>query len=466
MFARTNKSSKSSKAPSGQFFEQLEGRQLYSASPAAILAQSAMSAMPTLTINAGSSSERIIVAQSGSTIGVDTNGSIKTYSGVGAVVINGNSGNDTIVIAPSTNVPVNVFADSGNDTLTTGSNNDILTAGSGQCSLIALGGKNNTLVAGSGYTNIWETSGNMNMSGSGHAVVHAIGSFINTSNMHVDGATFAEPKVDTQIQDTAGWVNVAARGFPLFSSHGPSINDLSQGEAGTCYFLSSLGSVAMHDPQQIRNIITAVGDGTYLEQFVNTNNGQISYVRVDGELPVSLTALENGQLKLEYEHLGINGSMWAALEEKGWAYFRASEYGKAASYGFAEGGTGQEGLAALGAKDILCTNDLTQNFANGQQLLTWIDQQLSAGKAVDVGTNPNAKDIPLLLVDDHEYSAVKVEYYSDGEIAGMWVHNPWGVDTSYGMAPYGYNDGANDGFVFVTPQIAYACFSNVASGVV
>ena len=42
--------------------------------------------------------------------------------------------------------------------------------------------------------------------------------------------------------------------------------------------------------------------------------------------------LENGELQLEYEHLGVGGSTWIALEEKWLAHF-AFEQGKAASYG-------------------------------------------------------------------------------------------------------------------------------------
>jgi hypothetical protein len=416
-----------------------------------------------LNVSSSAGSNSIYVGQTGSSVVLDVNGQSRSFSNVGALTVQGNSGSDEIVIARTVTTKVTIFADSGADLLVTGSSNDTLIAGSGRCNLIALGGRNNLLEAGSGYDNLWYTAGNTIKKGSGTAVTHAIGGFINTSDTSLNGATFAEPAVDTQIKDTAGWVNVTAMGYPLFSSAGPSMNDLSQGEAGTCYFLSSCGSVAMKDPQHIRNIITPLGDGTYAEQFVDTSNGKTYFVRVDGYLPVSEAAWQQGELQLEYEHLGVGGSTWISLEEKGWAYFRAYEQGKSASYGIAEGGTGQEGLMALGATNLLYTNNPSGVFANGDQMLAWIDQELSSGEAVDVGI---LNAVSGQLEDKHEYSAVQVVRSSNGTIEGIWLHNPWGVDTSNGIAAAGHNDGANDGYVFITPAtFAYAA-DNLAAGVV
>ncbi len=478
MFGRKNKSSKSSQTASkitrsiasatrstasatrstASVFETLESRQMYSGTPLPQIHP----AQP-LTVNLGSHSENVYVAQSGSSIAVSINGKTASFPNISTVTINAQSGNDTVVITGSVSDKVTVFADSGNDLLVSGTNNATLVGGTGHVNLIALGGRGNTLICGTGYDNVWMTPGNTATKGRGIEVLHAISGFINTRDMYLDGATFTEPNVDTQTRDTAGWANLNNYNFPLFSTQGPSMDDLHQGEAGTCYFLSSLGSVAMQNPQHICNLITSLGDGTYAEQFVNTTTGKTYFVRVDGYVPVSAAALQQGQLKAEYEDVGVQNCIWAPLMEKGWAYFRAAEQGKAASYGIAEGGTGQEGLLALGATGVLYSNNPAGAFTDGQSMLYWIDQQLQAGKAVDMGT---ATAIPGQLEEHHEYSCVQVVYNSDGSIAGMWVHNPWGVDTNAGIADYGHNDGYNDGYVFITPDVAYYVMSNLASGTV
>jgi hypothetical protein len=240
------------------------------------------------------------------------------------------------------------------------------------------------------------------------------------------------------------------------------VNDIQQGEAGTCYFLSSLANVAKRDAQQIRNIITPLGDGTYLEQFSNTTTHKISFVRVDGYLPVSAA----NPSSLEYDKLGLasNGNdCWAPLVEKGWAYFRAYEHGKAASYGFAEGGTGAEGLAALGATNIINvdnTPSLYNSWANGTQELQWIQSQLAAGKAVEAGFH---NEVTGQLCADHEYTVISVGTVNGHY--GIWVRNPWGVDTEQQtMASAGHNDGKNDGYVFIYADTFFSDCMDLASG--
>src|SRR5580704_11452383 len=52
--------------------------------------------------------------------------------------------------------------------------------------------------------------------------------------------------------------------MPLYGPSGaPTIQDVNQGYLGDCYFLSSLGEVALQDPAAIENMISANGNGTY-----------------------------------------------------------------------------------------------------------------------------------------------------------------------------------------------------------
>ena len=73
--------------------------------------------------------------------------------------------------------------------------------------------------------------------------------------------------------------------LPLYGASGaPTYQDVNQGYLGDCYFLSSLGEVALKDPSAIENMISANGNGTYSVRFFV--NGQPDYVTVNSQLPV------------------------------------------------------------------------------------------------------------------------------------------------------------------------------------
>ncbi len=70
---------------------------------------------------------------------------------------------------------------------------------------------------------------------------------------------------------------------PLFGPHGPSINDVVQGKLGDCYFLTALQSIAVKDPDWIRQSIRDNRDGTYTVRFFRDH--WPVYVTVDNQLP-------------------------------------------------------------------------------------------------------------------------------------------------------------------------------------
>jgi hypothetical protein len=72
--------------------------------------------------------------------------------------------------------------------------------------------------------------------------------------------------------------------LPLYGSSGtPTYQDVNQGYVGDCYFVSSLGEVALKDPSAIENMISSNGNGTYSVRFFV--NGQPDYVTVNSQLP-------------------------------------------------------------------------------------------------------------------------------------------------------------------------------------
>src|SRR5271166_3665271 len=111
-----------------------------------------------------------------------------------------------------------------------------------------------------------------------------------------------------------------ASNLPLYGSSGaPSYLDVNQGYVGDCYFVSSLGEVALKDPAAIENMISSNGNGTYSVRFFV--DGQPDYVTVNSELPL-MTGYQwaNGS-QLEF----ANGKTddWVALVEKAYAQLNA-----------------------------------------------------------------------------------------------------------------------------------------------
>ena len=107
----------------------------------------------------------------------------------------------------------------------------------------------------------------------------------------------------------------------LFRSSGPSLADIQQGSIGDCYFLASLGAVALTHPQAIRDMITDNGDGTYTVRFFI--EGAAAYVTVDRMLPVDsnnvLVYSGAGRAATLPAALHSSNAIWPHLIEKAYA---------------------------------------------------------------------------------------------------------------------------------------------------
>jgi hypothetical protein len=96
--------------------------------------------------------------------------------------------------------------------------------------------------------------------------------------------------------------------------NGATYTDVKQGYLGDCYFMLTLGEVALHNPNTITNMFIVNGDGTYTLKFFN--NGQANYVTVDNYLPTdSAGRLIYAGLGMAYNNTG--NELWTALAEKG-----------------------------------------------------------------------------------------------------------------------------------------------------
>ncbi len=100
--------------------------------------------------------------------------------------------------------------------------------------------------------------------------------------------------------------------------NGVSASDVSQGNAGTCYYLACLGAIANANPSLItNNFIKDNHDGTYGFQFYNVN-GEKEYVTVDTNIAVD----SDGNPALA---IPVNSELWVSLAEKAYAQLNSQK---------------------------------------------------------------------------------------------------------------------------------------------
>jgi Calpain family cysteine protease len=145
------------------------------------------------------------------------------------------------------------------------------------------------------------------------------------------------PQTDTD-PTTGNPYAYAQAGGTLFGASGvPNYNNVAQGGAADCYFMSSLGQVALQAPAAIQNMFTDNGDGTYTVRFYN--NGVADYVTVDGELPVTNDGSFSYAGYYQYgQPTAVTSSgnvLWVALAEKAYAQLAEEGWSRADHGSFA-----------------------------------------------------------------------------------------------------------------------------------
>jgi hypothetical protein len=113
-----------------------------------------------------------------------------------------------------------------------------------------------------------------------------------------------------------------------------------------------------------------------------------------------------------YAHPGTNNTIWAAVMEKAFCYYRA----KANTYASINSGWMQEVYGDFGV------NSNNINMSQSQSsFYTLLSTALADGDAVTFGTFSGSPN----LVNDHAYTLVSV--YTDSTGAHYVVRNPWGM---------------------------------------
>jgi Calpain family cysteine protease len=216
--------------------------------------------------------------------------------------------------------------------------------------------------------------------------------------------------------------------LPLYGQSGaPTYEDVNQGYLGDCYFVSSLGEVALKDPSAIENMISSNGNGTYSVRFIVT--GQPDYVTVNSELPVMGGGYEwaNGST---LEFANGNSDDWVALVEKAYAELNAQTN---APHGMElnRASDSYEGIAAGAASALtLVTGQSVTSYAlsPGESAKTLASVMSATASSWNAGeellmSTPGSSNGNL--VGDHMYMVTGVNAATDT----FTVQNPW--NTAY-----------------------------------
>ncbi|GLY91419.1 hypothetical protein [Actinoallomurus iriomotensis] len=278
---------------------------------------------------------------------------------------------------------------------------------------------------------------------------------------------------------------------PLFDGD-PSRDQVIQGQVGDCGVVATIGAVAAHRPEAIRNAFEQIGEGTYeitLHEMAEATPGdpvarpagRTRTFLVNDELPVRTDRSTRPPAGIDVESCG-----WPALMEKviaaedqtwdppkkddwdqawtGWHKLSVDRDRAEAGLGPApdEAPTGYNrldiGSTAYERADLLTrltgeeaeVRPIPGERQGEDALLGAFGNQLDAGKPVLVGTRNRraaTERLPDGIIAGHAYEVTKVE---NGRIH---MRNPWGSDHPEPMTPEtfweyyrGYNpNGTRDG---------------------
>jgi hypothetical protein len=206
--------------------------------------------------------------------------------------------------------------------------------------------------------------------------------------------------------------------------NGATYDDIHQGNLGDCYFVASLGEVALKNQAAITNMFVVNGDGTYTVRFYH--NGVAEYVTVDSYLPT------NGGGGLLYANRGAyyansSNELWTALAEK--AYVQMNEMGWTRGSLSGSGQNSYDAIsggyiyAALGHITGQATTAFT--FTTGSTSFTTFVNAWNQGKSI--GFASKTTPASTQVVGGHAYAVVGY----DATNQTITLFNPWGVE--YGL---------------------------------
>lgn len=277
--------------------------------------------------------------------------------------------------------------------------------------------------------------------------VQMVASFTNGADRTLNGDRIADPTAryisGSDAFGTPIWSTGTHKRFannPLFASTGPALTDIRQGALGDCWMLAGLGAIANDNLHALQQNIVDFDDGTYGVRLGN------SFYRVDDDLQVQSSTSTTPVLAA----LGAQNSMWVAIAEKAYAYYRTG----ANSYASLQGGFSIEVNRAFGAASS------GQKYFNTYSSVTAMANDIynhwNNYQATTVGFDSVPAGVPL--VSGHQYAVAWVTLDTYGAVSSITLYNPWSTDGG------GNKDGSDDGFVTVTPAQIFSCAGDVEWG--
>ncbi len=378
-------------------------------------------------------------------------------------IIHGNGGNDTIYGGRGVD---HLYADTGNATLYAGvqGSPSYFYGGSGNSVIVTIGGSgHDTVSSGTGWASLWVDSTdtlsyNPVLDTMHH--VHRVDQYfacsynggltnVGSPSLQRNGVAGAEPNdSNLQLADFSG--------NPLFSSTGPSPDDVVQGNTADCYLMSFLSSLARTDPDRIRQYVVDLGDGTYAVNFQDQNHKD-AFVRVDGKLP------SDGGGNLTQANFGKENSIWVGIIEKAWTFYRMANAtainGKVTFSGsYASiNNSPKPGQISLG--DAFAVKETQYNvgqFASATDYVNAISAALKNSQAVEITgpyvtqNQPWSDSTPQTLANYHSilhgFSVVQVIVDSNGT-AMLQIRDPYATNTQSGPT--------QDGYVWISAATAF-----------
>ncbi len=268
-------------------------------------------------------------------------------------------------------------------------------------------------------------------------VVDSFGSVTPASGPKLDGVD--KPKVDLKDPalhkddiNTDGTPKFDKANFsgPLFVN-GVKTEDVQQGYLGDCYFPAAIAAIAQQNPDALKNMIKANGDGTYSVTFKKvdwyTKEVTTQTVKVDGDLYTRNGEAAYGRSAGAKDPKSME--LWFPLLEKAWAKMHTS-YNAIGNGGVASdvfeavlGGTGEQIGTDVGDAKVWSA----------------IKKAIDAKKPVAAGTHEDNGPVNYTntgVYGDHAYSVLGYEEKNGEKL--VILRNPWGDSEPAG-------NGADDG---------------------
>ena len=147
--------------------------------------------------------------------------------------------------------------------------------------------------------------------------------------------------MNAQAAEAVGTYALAHASGPLFVNGAPSPDDIDQGAAGDCYFLSTMATIANTHPEVIRDLIKKNDDGTFTVTFKQPDGrGGFSDVpvRVDdqlyerqykdgaGNVFATMAAYGTSNRETSNQPQATEKALWLPLVEKAYAKLNGGSY--------------------------------------------------------------------------------------------------------------------------------------------